>query len=74
MTLDEPVEEYLETHHAEPVTVANLRWMLGKPRTALAETRPERSPMAYGWRLTVPNRHRFKAAWGALAGAEPAVA
>jgi hypothetical protein len=44
MTLDEPVEEYLETHHAEPVTVANLRWMLGKPRTALAETRPERSP------------------------------
>jgi hypothetical protein len=34
MTLAELVEEYLEMHQAEPVTMAKLRWLLGKARDA----------------------------------------
>src|SRR5881392_2499228 len=30
LTLGELVEEYLEMHQAEPVTMAKLRWLLGK--------------------------------------------
>ena len=30
MTLTELVDEYLEVHQAEPVTIAKLRWLLGK--------------------------------------------
>ena len=30
MTLAELVEEYLELPQAEPVTMAKLRWLLGK--------------------------------------------
>ncbi len=30
MTLGELVDEYLEMHQAEPVTIAKLRWLLGK--------------------------------------------
>ena len=30
MTLGELVDEYLEMHQAEPVTMAKLRWLLGK--------------------------------------------
>ena len=30
ITLAELVEEYLELHQAEPVTIAKLRWLLGK--------------------------------------------
>ena len=30
ITLAELVEEYLELHQAEPVTIGKLRWLLGK--------------------------------------------
>jgi len=34
MTLGELVDEYLEMHQAEPVTIAKLRWLLGKATAA----------------------------------------
>ncbi len=39
MTLAELVDEYLEMHQAEPVTIAKLRWLLGKASAALGEVR-----------------------------------
>jgi hypothetical protein len=47
MTLREWVEEYLEAHQGERVTVAKLRWLLGKAAAELggvrlAELSPER--------------------------------
>ena len=39
ITLAELVEEYLELHQAEPVTVAKLRWLLGKATGVLGEKR-----------------------------------
>jgi len=39
MTLGELVEEYLEMHQAEPVTIAKLRWLLGKATAVLGELR-----------------------------------
>ena len=79
-TLAEFVEEYLELHQAEPVTIAKLRWLLGKATAALGEKRiADLSPKdVYAWRLTVPEGHRFEAtqalrqvlnravAWGVL--------
>jgi integrase len=79
-TLDEFVEEYLELHQADPVTIAKLRWLLGKATRALGEKRiADISPKdVYAWRLTVPEGHRFEAtqalrqilnravAWGVL--------
>lgn len=63
MTLGELVDEYLEMHQAEPVTIAKLRWLLAKATTALGEIRlAELSPKeVYAWRLTVPEGHRFEA-------------
>jgi integrase len=63
MTLGELVDEYLEMHQAEPVTIAKLRWLLGKATAALGEVRlAELSPKdVYAWRLTVPEGHRFEA-------------
>jgi integrase len=63
MTLGELVEEYLEMHQAEPVTIAKLRWLLGKATAVLGELRlaeilPEQ---VYAWRLTIPEGHRFEA-------------
>src|SRR5439155_4429718 len=63
MTLAELVEEYLEMHQAEPVTIAKLRWLLGKATAVLGEVRlaeilPEQ---VYAWRLTVAEGHRFEA-------------
>jgi integrase len=63
MTLGDLVEEYLEMHQAEPVTIAKLRWLLGKATAVLSEVRlaellPEQ---VYAWRLTVPEGHRFEA-------------
>src|SRR5207247_4183763 len=57
------VEEYLEMHQAEPVTIAKLRWLLGKATAVLGEVRlaeilPEK---VYAWRLTIPEGHRFEA-------------
>ena len=39
ITLAELVEEYLELHQAEPVTIAKLRWLLCKARSARSESR-----------------------------------
>src|SRR6266487_1967532 len=63
MTLGELVNEYLEMHQAEPVTIAKLRWLLGKATGVLGEVRlaeilPEQ---VYAWRLTIPEGHRFEA-------------
>ena len=52
-TLAEFVEEYLELHQAEPVTIAKLR---GEKR--IADISPKD---VYAWRLTVPEGHRFEA-------------
>jgi integrase len=79
------VAEYLEMHQAAPVTIAKLRWLLGKPTTELGEKRPaDLSPRdVYAWRFSVPEGHRFEAtqalrqvlnravAWGLL-GYNPA--
>jgi integrase len=63
MTLGDLVDEYLEIHQAEPVTIAKLRWLLGKATAALGEVLLcELSPnQVYAWRLTVPEGHRFEA-------------
>jgi integrase len=63
MTLGEWVVEYLETHPGERVTVAKLRWLLGKATAELGEVRlAELSPeQVCAWRLTVPEGHRFEA-------------
>jgi len=63
MTLGELVAEYLEMHQAEPVTIAKLRWLLGKATAVLGELRlvellPEQ---VCAWRLTVPEGRRFEA-------------
>lgn len=39
ITLAELVEEYLALHQAEPVTIAKLRWLLGKATHSLGEKR-----------------------------------
>src|SRR5215211_6695966 len=63
LTLAEWVEEYLGAHQGERVTIAKLRWLLGKANVALGEVRlAELSPdQVSGWRLTVPEGHRFEA-------------
>jgi hypothetical protein len=63
LTLGEWVEEYLDAHQGERVTVAKLRWLLGKATAELGEVRlVELSPeQVCGWRLTVPEGHRFEA-------------
>src|SRR3989442_2666178 len=63
MTLAELVEEYLEMHQAEPVTIAKLRWLLGKATAVLGELRlADISPQQiYAWRLTIPEGRRFEA-------------
>ena len=56
LTLGDWVEEYLETHPGERVTVAKLRWLLGKATAELGGVRLiELSPeQVCAWRLTVP--------------------
>jgi integrase len=63
VTLAEWVEEYLGAHQGERVTIAKLRWLLGKATAALGEVRlAELSPdQVSAWRLTVPEGHRFEA-------------
>ena len=63
LTLGEWVEEYLEAHQGERVTVAKLRWLLGKATAELGGVRlVELSPeQIWAWRLTVPEGHRFEA-------------
>jgi integrase len=63
ITLAEFVDEYLQMHQAAPVTIAKLRWLLGKAMLVLGEKRlAELSPKdVYAWRLTVPEGHRYEA-------------
>jgi hypothetical protein len=63
MTLGELVDEYLEMHQAEPVTIAKLRWLLGKATATLGEVRlAELSPKEVcAWRLTISEGYRFEA-------------
>lgn len=63
LTLGEWVEEYLQAHQGERVTVAKLRWLLGKATVELGEVRlAELSPeQVCAWRLTVPEGHRYEA-------------
>ena len=63
ITLAAFVEEYLEMHEAAPVTIAKLRWLLGKAISVIGERRlAELSPRdVYMWRLTVPEGHRYEA-------------
>jgi hypothetical protein len=63
MTLDELVDEYLEMHQAEPVTIAKLRWLLGKATPTLGELRlAELSPKdVYAWRRRIPEGRRVAA-------------
>src|SRR5207248_5777700 len=63
LTLGEWAEEYLEAHQGERVTVAKLRWLLGKATAELGDLRlAELSPeQVCAWRLTVTERHRFEA-------------
>jgi integrase len=63
LTIGEWVEEYLDAHQGERVTVAKLRWLLGKATTGLGDVRlAELSPeQVCAWRLTVPEGHRFEA-------------
>lgn len=62
-TLSDLVDEYLEMHQAAPVTIAKLRWLLGKATATLGDKRlADLSPKdVYAWRLTVPEGHRFEA-------------
>jgi hypothetical protein len=63
LTLGEWVEEYLDTHQCERVTVGKLRRLLGKATAELGDVRlGELSPdQICAWRLTVPEGHRFEA-------------
>src|SRR6184192_2081379 len=63
ITFAELVEEYLEMHQAEPVTIAKLRWLLGKATAELGAVRlAELAPKdVYPWRLTIPEGHRYEA-------------
>jgi hypothetical protein len=63
LTPGEWVTEYLDAHQGEPVTIAKLRWLLGKATAELGEVRlAELSPeQVCTWRLTIPEGHRFEA-------------
>jgi integrase len=63
MTLGDLVDEFLEIHQAEPVTIAKLRWLLAKATAVFGDVRlADLSPkQVYAWRLTVPDGHRFEA-------------
>ena len=63
ITLAEWVEEYLQTHTGERVTIAKLRWLLGKATAALGDVAlADLAPGAIcAWRLTVPEGHRYEA-------------
>ena len=63
LTLAEFVDEYLQAHPGQPVTVSKLRWLLKKAIAALGEVRlldltPEQ---VCTWRMTIPEGHRYEA-------------
>ena len=61
-TLAEFVDECLEMHQAASVTIAKLRWLLGKSTSEFGEKLlAELSPQdIFGWRLTVPDHNPAK--------------
>lgn len=63
MTLADLVDEYLEMHQAEPVTIAKLSWLLGKARATLGAVRlADPSPKEiYASRQTIAEEDRFEA-------------
>jgi integrase len=63
ITLADFVEEYLEMHQAEAVTIAKLRWLLSKATAKLGDKRlADLTPReVYAWRMTVPEGHRHEA-------------
>src|SRR5439155_18177491 len=63
LTLGELIDEYLEVHQADPVTLAKLRWLLRKATALLGEVRlADLSPeQVCAWRLAVPDGHRYEA-------------
>jgi hypothetical protein len=63
ITLSDLIDEYLQVHQATPVTVAKLRWLLGKATATLGDVRlAELSPrQVSAWRLTISEGHRFEA-------------
>ena len=63
MTLADLVDEYLGMHQAERMTIAKLRWLLGKATASLGAVKlADLSPKdIYAWRQTVPDGHRFEA-------------
>lgn len=63
LTLSELVDEYLQQHPGERVTIAKLRWLLGKATAELGDLRLwDLSPERIGaWRLTIPEGHRYEA-------------
>jgi hypothetical protein len=50
-------------HQGEPVTIAKLRWLLGKATAVLGPVRLAdlSAKDVYAWRQTVPEGHRFEA-------------
>src|SRR5438128_111269 len=72
LTLGEWVDEYLEAHHGERVTVAKLRWLLGKATAELGGVRlVEVSPeQVCAWRRTLPEGAPLRSDPGAPAGVE----
>ena len=63
ITLAEFVDEYLEMHQAEPVTIAKLCWLLSKAAAELGKRRlADLTPRdVYAWRFSIPEGHRFEA-------------
>jgi integrase len=63
ITLAEFVDEYLEMHQAAPVTIAKLRWLLGKATAEFGAKRLADLPPrdVYAWRFSIPEGHRFEA-------------
>jgi integrase len=63
MTLSDLVEEYLGVHQGEPVTIAKLRWLLGKATSVLGHVKLAdlSARDIHAWRQTVPEGHRFEA-------------
>jgi hypothetical protein len=72
LTLGEWVADYLDTHQGERVTVAKLRWLLGKATIALGEVRlAELSPEQVCAWTHGSRRAPLRSDAGPAAGAEP---
>ena len=72
LTLGEWVEEYLDTHQGERVTVAKLRWLLGKATADAGRGAPCRALAGAGLRVAADGSGRapLRGDAGAAAGAE----